>query len=144
MEQGLDYEVLTNILKFKFYRVLVFLWISMNVVLSSVGLPFDFLLPIVAFYVRSITTEDERRVIWANIPYLLDQFQAVQFGELETISLKSELKKQLRKVIDQIYEEYIWDSSKVKKFIDSLRRLGRNLKEQGVEMKKIAIDCHGW
>ena len=25
MEQGLDYEVLTNILKFKFYRVLVFL-----------------------------------------------------------------------------------------------------------------------
>lgn len=50
--------------------------------------------------------KDERRShLDPNIPYLLDQFQAVQFSELETISLKPELKRQLRKVIDQIYKK---------------------------------------
>ena len=65
-----------------------------------------------------------------NIPYLLDQFQAVQFSELETISLKSELKKQLRKVIDQIYEEYVGIHLKSKKFIDSLGDWGEILKNK--------------
>lgn len=65
-----------------------------------------------------------------NIPYLLDQFQAVQFSELETISLKPELKRQLRKVIDQIYEEYVGIHLKPKKFIDSLGDWGEILKNK--------------
>ena len=62
-----------------------------------------------------------------NILYLLDQFQAVQFSELKTISLNSELKYQLRKVIDQIYEEYVGIHLKSKKFIDSLEDWGKIL-----------------
>ena len=65
-----------------------------------------------------------------NIPYLLDQFQAIQYSELETISLNPELKRQLRKVIDQIYEEYVGIHLKPKKFIDSLGDWGKILKNK--------------
>ena len=44
--------------------------------------------------------------------------------------LKSELKKQLRKVIDQIYEEYVGIHLKPKKFIDSLGDWGEILKNK--------------
>ena len=49
---------------------------------------------------------------------------------LETISLKSEIKQDLRKFIDQIYEEYVGIHLKSKKFIDSLADWGQLLKEE--------------
>ena len=44
--------------------------------------------------------------------------------------MKPELKRQLRKVIDQIYEEYIGIHLKPKKFIDSLGDWGEILKNK--------------
>ena len=43
----------------------------------------------------------------SQYPYLLNQFQSIDFDTLETISLKSEIKQELRKFMDQIYEEYV-------------------------------------
>ncbi len=43
----------------------------------------------------------------SQYPYLLNQFQAINFETLETISLKSEINKKLRQSMDQIYEEYV-------------------------------------
>lgn len=74
--------------------------------------------------------EDDRRChLHPNIPFLLDQFQAVEYSTLETISLKAEIKQQLREFIDQIYDELCLNHLKSKKFIDSLGDWGSILKE---------------
>jgi len=49
---------------------------------------------------------------------------------LETISLKSEIKQELRQFMDQLYEEYVGIHLKSKKFIDSLADWGQLLKEE--------------
>ena len=73
---------------------------------------------------------DERRAHWhPNVLYLLDQFQAVRFSELETISLQAEMKAALRQAIDQLYEEYVGIHLKAKKFIDSLSDWGAIMKD---------------
>ncbi len=48
--------------------------------------------------------------------------------------MKPELKRQLRKAIDQIYEEYVGIHLKPKNLL-ILWETGENFKEQGVEMK---------
>ena len=74
---------------------------------------------------------DERRAHWnPNVLYLLDRFQAVKFSELETISIHDEMKKELRKCLDQLYDEYVGIHLKAKKFIDSLGSWGEILKDQ--------------
>ena len=74
--------------------------------------------------------QDERRAHWhPNVLYLLDQFQAVRFSELETISLQAEMKAALRQAIDQLYEEYVGIHLKAKKFIDSLSDWGAIMKD---------------
>ncbi|RKV69931.1 MAG: DNA repair protein RecO, partial [Streptococcus sp.] len=65
--------------------------------------------------------------------FLLDQFQAVRFSELETISLKPDIKKQLRDFIDLLYDEYVGIHLKSKKFIDSLGDWGSILKDKNEE-----------
>ena len=62
--------------------------------------------------------------------YLLNQFQAIDFETLETISLKPEIKQELRQFMDQLYEEYVGIHLKSKKFIDSLADWGQLLKEE--------------
>ena len=132
MEQGLDYEVLTNIFEI---QILSRFGISLNFheccFCHRVGLPFDFSFTYNGVLCPEHYGKDERRShLDPNIPYLLDQFQAVQYSELETISLNPELKRQLRKVIDQIYEEYVGIHLKPKKFIDSLEDWGEILKNK--------------
>ena len=68
-----------------------------------------------------------------NIPFLLNQFQAVQFSELETISLKPEIKRQIRDFIDQLYDEYLGIHLKSRKFIDSLGDWGSILQDKHEE-----------
>ena len=62
--------------------------------------------------------------------YLLDQFQSISFADLETISIKPEMKRKLRLFIDQLYEEYVGIHLKSKKFIDDLAKWGSIMKSQ--------------
>ena len=74
--------------------------------------------------------QDERRShLHPNIPFLLNQFQSVEFETLETISLNKEIKQQLRHIIDQLYDEYVGIHLKSKKFIDSLGDWGNILQD---------------
>ena len=132
MEQGLDYEVLTNIFEI---QILTRFGIGLNfnecVFCHRVGQAFDFSFKYGACLCPEHYHEDERRChLNPNIPYLLNQFQAIDFETLETISLKPKIKQDLRKFIDQIYEEYVGIHLKSKKFIDSLADWGQLLKEE--------------
>ena len=66
-----------------------------------------------------------------NIPLFAQSiFKPLIFETLETISLKSEIKQELRQFMDQLYEEYVGIHLKSKKFIDSLADWGQLLKEE--------------
>ena len=132
MEEGLDYQVLTNIFEI---QILTRFGISLNfnecVFCHRVGQAFDFSFKYGACICPDHYHEDEKRChLNPNIPYLLNQFQAINFETLETISLKSEIKQELRQFMDQIYEEYVGIHLKSKKFIDSLAGWGQLLKEE--------------
>ena len=68
--------------------------------------------------VQSIIMRMRDVAISIPISYLLNQFQAIDFETLETISLKPEIKQELRQFMDQLYEEYVGIHLKSKKFID--------------------------
>lgn len=135
MNNGLDYEVLTNIFEI---QILSRFGVSLNFHDCSfchrTGLPFDFSFKYSGVLCPDHYHQDERRChLNPNLPFLLDQFQAVRFSELETISLKPDIKKQLRDFIDLLYDEYVGIHLKSKKFIDSLGDWGSILKDKNEE-----------
>ena len=135
MNDGLDYEVLTNIFEI---QILSRFGVSLNfhdcAFCHRMGLPFDFSFKYSGVLCPDHYHQDERRChLNPNLPFLLDQFQAVRFSELETISLKPDIKKQLRDFIDLLYDEYVGIHLKSKKFIDSLGDWGNILKDKNEE-----------
>lgn len=131
MNQGLDYEILTNIFEI---QILSRFGVSLNfhecVFCHRTGMPFDFSFKWNGLLCPEHYYQDERRShLHPNIPFLLNQFQSVEFETLETISLNKEIKQQLRHIIDQIYDEYVGIHLKSKKFIDSLGDWGNILQD---------------
>ena len=135
MNNGLDYEVLTNIFEIQILsRFGVSLHFPDCAFCHRTGLPFDFSFKYSGVLCPDHYHQDERRCyLNPNLPFLLDQFQAVRFSELETISLKPDIKKQLRDFIDLLYDEYVGIHLKSKKFIDSLGDWGSILKDKNEE-----------
>lgn len=137
MNQGLDYEVLTNIFE---VQILSRFGVALNfhdcVFCHRTGLPFDFSFQYSGVLCPDHYHKDSRRShLNPNVPFLLSQFQAVEFSQLETISLKPEIKRQLRLFIDQLYDEYVGIHLKSKKFIDSLDDWGSILQKKNEEEK---------
>ncbi|RRR51581.1 DNA repair protein RecO [Streptococcus suis] len=135
MESGLDYEILTNIFEI---QLLERFGIGLNfhecAFCHRVGLPFDYSYQYSGVLCPQHYHKDERRAhLDPNVPYLLDQFQAISFDELETISIKPEMKRKLRLFIDQLYEEYVGIHLKSKKFIDDLSSWGQIMKKENEE-----------
>ena len=91
MEEGLDYEVLTNIFEIQILsRFGVILNLHECCFCHRVGLPFDYSFRYSGVLCPDHYDRDERRAHWhPNVLYLLDRFQAVRFSELETISLQA-------------------------------------------------------
>lgn len=130
MEEGLDYEILTNIFEI---QVLQRFGVALNFheccVCHRVGLAFDFSFTYSGLLCPEHYSKDERRShLDPNVPYLLNQFQAISFDDLQTISVKPEMKWKLRLFIDQIYEDYVGIHLKSKKFIDDLTNWGDVMK----------------
>ncbi|MGT2912120.1 DNA repair protein RecO [Streptococcus cameli] len=131
MESGLDAAVLTNIFEI---QLLSRFGVSLNfhecAVCHRVGLPFDYSYRFSGVLCPQHLHEDERRShVDPNVLYLLDQFQSISFTDLETISIKSEMKQKIRLFIDQLYDEYVGIHLKSKKFIDDLDKWGDIMKK---------------
>ena len=76
-----------------------------------VGQAFDFSFKYGACLCPEHYHEDERRChLNPNIPYLLNQFQAIDFETLETISLKAEIKQRATQVYGSTLRRVRWDS----------------------------------
>lgn len=126
MNEGLDYEVLTNIFE---VQILERFGASLNfhecVFCHRVGQRFDFSYQYSGLLCPDHYDKDMKRsFLDPNVPFLLDRFQSVQFDELKTISLQQEMKQKLRYFLDGIYENYVGIQLKSKKFIDDLGKWG--------------------
>ena len=132
MEEGLDYEILTNIFEI---QVLDRFGVRLNfhecVFCHRVGLPFDFSYKFSGLLCPNHYEEDERRShLDPNVPYLLDRFQGLSFEELRSISVKDEMKRKLRQFIDELYDNYVGIHLKSKKFIDNLNSWGHIMNKE--------------
>lgn len=130
MDQGLDYEVLTNIFE---VQILDRFGVRLNfhecVFCHRVGLPFDFSHQYSGLLCPEHYQEDDRRNhLDPNVPYLLDRFQNVSFEDLQSISVKPEMKQKLRHFLDEVYDDYVGIRLKSKKFIDDLSKWGDVMK----------------
>ncbi|MGT2650156.1 DNA repair protein RecO [Streptococcus troglodytae] len=130
MDEGLDYEILTNIFEI---QILDRFGVQLNfhdcVFCHRVGLAFDFS----HRYSGLLCPEHYEKDVYRshldpNVPYLLNQFQTLHFDSLKTISVKPDMKQKLRKFIDEVYEDYIGLRLKSKKFIDDLDHWGQVMK----------------
>lgn len=125
MDEGLDYEILTNIFEI---QILDRFGVQLNfhdcVFCHRVGLAFDFSHRYSGLLCPEHYEKDPYRShLDPNVPYLLNQFQTLHFDSLKTISVKPDMKQKLRKFIDEVYEDYIGLRLKSKKFIDDLDHL---------------------
>jgi len=130
MDEGLDYEILTNIFEI---QILDRFGVQLNfhdcVFCHRVGLAFDFSHRYSGLLCPEHYEKDlYRSHLDPNIPYLLNQFQTLHFDSLKTISVKPDMKQKLRKFIDEVYEDYIGLRLKSKKFIDNLDHWGQVMK----------------
>lgn len=60
--------------------------------------------------------------------HFIRQFSQISYQQLQSIRLKAETKKEIQKVIDQLYEEYVGIHLKSKKFIEEMNDWGNILK----------------
>lgn len=132
MDTGLDYEILTNLFEI---QILNRFGVSINfhdcAICHRVGLPFDYSYKWNGVLCPQHYHQDENRLhADPNLIYLLDRFQSISFHDLERISIKPEMKRQLRLFIDQLYEEYVGIHLKAKKFIDDLSSWGQIMKSK--------------
>lgn len=130
MDEGLDYEILTNIFEI---QILDRFGVQLNfhdcVFCHRVGLAFDFSHRYSGLLCPEHYEKDPYRShLDSNVPYLLNQFQTLHFDSLKTISVKPDMKQKLRKFIDEVYEDYIGLRLKSKKFIDDLDHWGQVMK----------------
>lgn len=130
MEEGIDYEVLTNIFEVQLLnRFGVQLNFDDCVFCHRVGQAFDFSFRYSGLLCPNHYQEDQQRShLDPNVPYLMARFQSLSIAELKTISLSQEMKQKLRQFIDQIYEDYVGIHLKSKKFIDDLQSWGDVMK----------------
>lgn len=131
MDEGLDYEILTNIFEI---QILERFGVQLNFheccICHRVGLAFDFSHRYSGLLCPEHYEKDEHRShLDPNVPYLLDRFQSLRFEDLKTISVKSEMKRKLRTFIDELYEDYVGLHLKSKKFIDDLDKWGGVMKK---------------
>ena len=130
MDEGLDYEILTNIFEI---QILDRFGVQLNfhdcVFCHRVGLAFDFSHRYSGLLCPEHYEKDlYRSHLDPNVPYLLNQFQTLHFDSLKTISVKPDMKQKRRKFIDEVYEDYIGLRLKSKKFIDDLDHWGQVMK----------------
>ncbi|MBJ8326558.1 DNA repair protein RecO [Streptococcus pacificus] len=131
INQGLDYEVLTNIFEI---QLLDRFGVSLNFndchFCHRKNLAFDFSHRFSGLLCPDHYDKDPHRShLNPNIPYLINKFQTIQFDELKTISINDSLKKELRLFIDSLYDDYVGIKLKSKSFIDDLGKWGNIMKQ---------------
>ena len=143
MEAGLDYQVLTNIFEI---QILTRFGISLNFneCVFAIGWvrPLTFSLNMEPAFAKSIIMKMRDVVISIPISHICSiNFKPLTLRPWRPFRLRPKSKQDLRKFMDQLYEEYVGIHLKSKKFIDSLADWGQLLKEE--DKWKNCSRCYG-
>lgn len=129
MEEGLDYEILTNIFEL---QILERFGVGLNfndcVFCHKQNIAFDFSYKYSGVLCSEHYVKDMRRShLDPNLIFLINRLKSISFVDLRRISIKDDMKRKLRFFIDEIYDSYVGIHLKSKKFIDDLSEWGNIL-----------------
>ncbi|MHC5217332.1 DNA repair protein RecO [Enterococcus sp. LJL128] len=132
INEGKDPEIITNIYEIQlFHRFGISIdWMSCRVCGQTKG-KFDYsskyngVLCEAHWHMDAHRYHGDSRAI-----HFIRLFSAVSYDKLNKIEVKPEIKLEIRKIIDELYDEYVGIHLKSKKFIDQMKSWENTLKEQ--------------
>lgn len=130
LDEGKDLEIITNIFEIQILQRfgVLFNWDQCQICGRTQG-KFDFSPKYHGLLCERHFFEDKNRYQADPIAiHFIRQFSQISYQNIQSISLKEETKKQIQKVIDQLYEEYVGIHLKSKKFIEQMNEWGNVLK----------------
>nr|WP_027108469.1 DNA repair protein RecO [Lacticigenium naphthae] len=132
IDEGEDPEIIMNIFEVRFlYHFGVMPNLNSCVFCGETQGKFDFSSVHNGILCERHWVEDERRYqATARAVHFLRLFSILSFDRVGKITLKEETKKEIRWLIDQIYEEYVGLHLKSKKFIDNMYKWEAVLKKR--------------
>lgn len=122
MEKGKDVQIMTNIFELQILsRFGAGLNLSECVICGRRDLPMDYSFLYHACLCKNHFTNDVHRLhLQPNVIFMANKFLNISLEVLENISVKVEMKKQLRQFIDSLYDEYVGVETNAKKFLNSM------------------------
>lgn len=130
MEDGLDAEIVTNIFEIQLLNRFGIspTWNQCGVCGETQG-RFDYSSKYGGVLCERHWDNDQHRYHADPLAvHFARMFAAISFDKIEKISLKDSTKLEIRKLIDQLYEEYVGIHLKSKKFIDQMKSWEGTLK----------------
>lgn len=132
IDEGKDPEVITNIFEIQIlHRFGVAIdWRSCRVCGQTQG-RFDYSSKYSGVLCEAHWAMDDRRYHgYPRAIHFIRLFSAVSYDKLNKIEVGTETKAQIRKIIDELYDEYVGVHLKSKKFIDQMKTWENTLKEK--------------
>ncbi|MDZ7835880.1 MAG: DNA repair protein RecO [Alkalibacterium sp.] len=123
IDEGLDAEVIMNIFEIRFLRQFGVMPELRGCVICGVTEgAFDYSSVHHGFLCPKHYYEDERRYHASpKAIHFIRLFSVISFDKINSISVKDETKKEIRAVIDQLYDELVGIRLKSRRFIDSMK-----------------------
>lgn len=130
VEHALDIEVIAMMFELK---MLPFWYVDFQfdrcVVTKQKNIPLDISFKYGGCIAQSMWDKDMYRLnISPNAIYIMNQLQSVPFTKVRQIKLSSEMKKDIRRAIDLIYDEYVGIKLKSKQYLKDLQSWNTELK----------------
>lgn len=132
IDEGLDAEVIMNIFEIRFMRQFgVLPELRGCVICGKTEGGFDYSSVHHGLLCPAHYFEDERRYHASpKAIHFIRLFSVISFDKINSIAVKDETKKEIRAVIDQLYDELVGIRLKSRKFIDSMKEWGNLLKPE--------------
>ncbi|GEK90654.1 DNA repair protein RecO [Alkalibacterium kapii] len=130
IDEGLDAEVIMNMFEVRFLRYFGVMPELRGCVICGVTEgAFDYSSLHHGLLCPKHFHEDERRYHASpKAIHFIRLFSVISFDKINSISVKEETKKEIRDVLDQLYDELVGIKLKSRKFIDSMKEWGNLLK----------------
>ncbi|XJS11515.1 DNA repair protein RecO [Aerococcaceae bacterium WGS1372] len=99
--------------------------------------PFDFSIRLNGVLCEHHFHEDEFRLqINPRAMYIASQLDKVSFNQIQSINVSSDTKQELRRLMDEIYKEYVGINLKSKSYLNNLDTLGQSIEKVIQKRKK--------
>lgn len=137
IEENDFYEIITIAMEIK---LLTYFGLHINftqcLVCQSKKQPFDFSIRLHGVLCQNHFHEDNFRLhVNPKAMYIASQLASVSLNQIQSINVSDETKKELRRLMDEIYKEYVGIRLKSKKYLNNLDTLSQSM-EKVIQKRK--------